>query len=186
MSKITGEKFHGHCLRCFIHVFPDQDIVRNYRTKEVTFVTYLRDKLLAETQIESSQMLFDKIVGGCSKKRPDMMIDIFSHVVFIEIDEGGHNPNQYPCENKRMMTLFEDVASRPIVVIRANPDAYWNAEKNRVPSCFEYNKRGLSVPRDKKALQARLDAVYDRLLHHVTNIPDKEVTVEYLYYDGCP
>ena len=167
-------------------MFPAQELVKNYKTKELTFVTYLRDRLLEETQIDLSQMLFDKIVGGCSRRRPDFMIDKFTHVVFMEIDEGGHSSEAYSCENKRMMTLFEDVARRPIVVIRANPDAYWNAEKERVPSCFKYNKRGLSVPSDKQMLQERMEAVYARVLHHVTNIPDKEVTVEYLYYDGCP
>lgn len=184
VTTITKEKFLGHCLRCFIHMFPDQKIVRNYKTKEVTFVTYLRDRLLAETDINPSQMLCDKIVGGCSRKRPDFMIDCFTHVLFTEIDENRHSTQEYSCENKRMMTLFEDVACRPIVMIHANPDAYWNVNRERVPSCFKYNKRGLSVPRDKKALQARLEAVYDRLLHHVTTVPEKEVTVEYLYYDA--
>ena len=30
---------------------------------------------------------FDKIVGGCSKRRPDAYIDLFTHVIVIECDE---------------------------------------------------------------------------------------------------
>jgi len=63
-------------------------------------------------------MIFDKQTGGCSKMRPDVFIDKFTHVVIIECDENQHKDTS--CENKRTMELFQDFGNRPIVFIRFN------------------------------------------------------------------
>ena len=52
-------------------------------------------------------LILDSVVqDGCSKKRPDICIDLGSHVIIVEVDENQHQ--NYSCENKRIMLLSED------------------------------------------------------------------------------
>jgi hypothetical protein len=76
------------------------------------------------------------IDGGCSKKRPDVMIDCLTHTIIIECDENQHQYDNYSCENKRTMELFTDLGNRPMVMIRFNPDEYKIGTK-KVQSCFK-------------------------------------------------
>ncbi len=39
-------KYDGHCLFCFVHLFPVMPVARNYMTKENTVATFLKEKLL--------------------------------------------------------------------------------------------------------------------------------------------
>jgi hypothetical protein len=81
-------------------------------------------------------MIFDKAVdGGCSNKRPDVLIDLLTHSIIIECDE--HQHKNYTCENKRTMQLFEDLGNRPLVMIRFNPDNYIDENGNKVEGCFK-------------------------------------------------
>jgi hypothetical protein len=65
-----------------------------------------------------------KIEGGCSKRRPDIMIDIGFQIIIVEIDENQDNNYDCSCEYKRIMELSQDVGFHPIVFIRFNPDGY--------------------------------------------------------------
>lgn len=86
-----------------------------------------------------------------------------------------------------MMELFLDLGSRPIVFLRFNQDAYIDAKEVKQVSCFKYHKT-LQVPyvpvEHKELWATRLEVLRQRLLHHISTIPEKEVTVEHLYYDG--
>ena len=114
-----------------------------------------------------------------------MMFDAYTHVLIIEIDEEAHDTSEYcSCENKRMMELVQDVGCRPTVFIRINPDGYTGHDGRRQPSCFKRNKKGLCVVGDVAALDARLNLATSRIQHHINFLPEREVTVEHLYYDG--
>ena len=66
----------------------------------------------------------DKTINdGCSKRRPDLLLDFGYQIVIIEIDENQHNNYDCSCENKRIMELSQDLGHRPIVFIRFNPDS---------------------------------------------------------------
>ncbi len=39
-------KYAGYCWYCFANMFPDKPVVRNYRTKEDTVATFLKEKFL--------------------------------------------------------------------------------------------------------------------------------------------
>ena len=65
-----------------------------------------------------------QVVDGCSKKRPDSICDYGDQLIIIEIDENQYGSYDPGCENKRIMQLSQDVAHRPLVVIRFNPDRY--------------------------------------------------------------
>ena len=43
--------------------------------------------------------VFDKqILGGCSKRRPDNLIEMLTHVIIVEVDENCHINYNTTCE----------------------------------------------------------------------------------------
>ena len=134
-STRVGERYDGYCLRCYINLFPDKPVSRNYKTKEFSVVDYVTSKYPHVSWVT------DKTVSdGCSKRRPDLLLDLGYQVVIVEVDENQHV--NYSCENKRIMLLSLDVNHRPIVFIRFNPDGYTN-NNTRIKSCWSYNEKGI-------------------------------------------
>ena len=168
-------------MRCFLNKFPDVKVSRLYRLKEQHVSNFIA------AAFGDLAIRFDrKIEGGCSQRRPDAYIDCGTHVIVQDTDEDQHNTDKYcSCEDKRTMTLFRDGGSVPLVALRFNPDGYKDAKGNKHPSCFKYHKT-LEVPlvADKEALEKRLEVLRQRIQYHIDHIPDREVTVEHLFYDG--
>jgi hypothetical protein len=132
--RVYNPQYRGYCTRCFIYIFPEERISKIYKIKEQHVVDFIKDNF-------TNAFTFDKTVGGCSKRRPDAYIDLYIHVLIIECDENQHK--NYSCENKRIMELFVDFASRPIVFIRFNPDSYTIGIK-KIPSSFKIHQRSNS------------------------------------------
>jgi len=75
-------KKSDYCLTCSINLNISVGCVRNYKTKE----KYIVEKV--KQQFDNLTIIHDKpIDGGCSKKRPDIYIDLGHRVIIIEIDE---------------------------------------------------------------------------------------------------
>jgi hypothetical protein len=178
----TQERYKGYCLRCFVYLFPDRKVSRNYKVKEKHFVDHIKAAgVLPETAI----ITFDKrLQGGCSARRPDIFVDVYTHSVLSECDEDQHSANGYSCDNKRLMELFQDAGNRPLVQLRFNPDGFTSEDGTKHSSCFKYNQLGLPVIRDQAIWEARMDVYVERLKYHFTHVPLPEVTVEHLFYDG--
>lgn len=178
---VTRPTYDGYCMRCFINKFPDVKISRIYRVKE----QHVSDFISAS--FGDLVILFDrKIEGGCSQRRPDVHIDCGTHIIIQDTDENQHNTDKYcSCEDKRIMILFRDGGSIPLVVIRFNPDGYKDAKGDKHPSCFKYHKT-LEVPivSDKETFDKRLEVLRQRIQYHIDNIPEREITVEHLFYNG--
>ena len=174
-TQMSNKKYKGYCLRCFMFTFPNEKVCRNYKIKENHMTDFLKQEFKDEV------LVFDKQTGGCSKKRPDCYIDKFTHVIVIECDENQHKETS--CENKRTMELFQDFNCRPIVFIRFNPDSYIKDDK-KFNSSFKMHKT-LDVPviRDKKEWNIRLDLLKKQISYYINNLPEKEVTNEYLFYN---
>lgn len=171
-------KYDGHCIRCFIHLFPENTISTNYKVKERHVTDYINDEF-------PNEFIFDKsIYGGCSRKRPDAFRDCLTHSLIIEIDENQHKSYEEICENKRMMEIFEDLAHRPIVFIRFNPDSYIDEDGNKVKSCFVIEKKtGILVLDDMNEWIDRICKLKEEIEYHIENIPTKEVTIVNLFYN---
>jgi hypothetical protein len=112
-----SDKYEGYCLRCFMYIFPDKPISRNYKTKEKSVEDFVKKSYPDLSWIDDKQ-----IKDGCSKRRPDLLLDLGYQVLIIEIDENQHIGYDCSCENKRIMELSQDVGHRPIIFIRFNPD----------------------------------------------------------------
>jgi len=182
---VSNPAYKGYCLRCFADKFPLEMVSRNYKTKERLVVQHI-DNLL-KSDYDYLCVTFDKKVSdGCSKKRPDIAVDCLTHIVIIEVDENGHNSDEYcSCENKRMMQLFIDYGNRPIIFVRFNPDSYVNSKNEKIPSCFKKTKStGLLQIAKMKMWDERLKVLTERIKFHLDNIPEQEINIEHLYYTG--
>jgi len=174
-------KYDGYCLRCFIYLFPDKPVSRNYKTKEYSVLDFIK------TKFPELDFIADKIIsGGCSKRRPDLFLDILYQIIIIEIDENQHTDYDCTCGNKRVMELSQDLGHRPIVFIRFNPDDYKKDGKN-ITSCWGCDKNGICVVKKSKQKEwlERLNTLEDQIKYWTDpeNMTDKTIEIIHLYYD---
>ena len=175
------KKYDGYCCFCYIHMFPDKPIARNYKTKEVTVAEHIK------TKYSVFEWITDKTVqDGCSRRRPDLLLDLGYQVIIIEVDENQHTDYDCSCENKRTMELSKDVGHRPIVFIRFNPDDYINGGE-KITSCWGLNKSGICVVKKKKQAEwdDRLSALSSQIEYwtNESNKTNKTIEVIQLFYD---
>ena len=128
---LVKNKYNGYCTRCFIHLFPDQPVCRNYKTKESATAQFITNNFPNFTW-----NLDKKVEDGCSRRRPDLMCDLGYQVIIVEVDENQHTDYDCSCENKRIMQLSQDIGHRPIIFIRFNPDTYINSNGDKITSCW--------------------------------------------------
>ncbi len=83
----------------------------------------------------------DRILGGCSKRRPDVYYDCVTHAVLVEIDENQHRRYDERCECVRLNEIFNDLGGLPMHVIRYNPDGFYIDGKKQDISNEERLKR---------------------------------------------
>ena len=174
-----NKKYEGYCLRCCIYIRPDIKVSRNYKTKEKEVVTRIVDMFKDFTWVEDK-----KIQDGCSRKRPDLLLDLGFHVLIIEIDENKHNGYDCICENKRLMEISKDLGHRPVIFIRFNPDSYRDKNGNTVRSCWRIDKRGiLSIMKTKKQeWEERIKILLEQVEYWSKNKTDKTVQIIELFY----
>ena len=177
ITQISNKKYKNHCLRCFIYKFPDETITRQYKIKENHMTDFIKENF------QNEEVIFDRTVGGCSRRRPDAFIDKLTHIIIIECDENQHSGKEYTnCDTKRIMELFQDFGNRPMIFIRFNPDSYTDKGK-KVKSCFNTHKK-LDVPiKNEKELSLRLSKLQETMNKWIITIPEREITYEYLFYD---
>ena len=180
-STFVTDKYDGYCLYCTMNLFPDKPVSRNYKTKEYDVVEFVKNTFTGYTWIA------DKIVnGGCSKRRPDLLLDLGYQIIIIEIDENQHTDYDCSCENKRIMELSQDVGHRPIVFIRFNPDEY-DENGKMITSCWGLDKKGIcSIKKSKKQeWSERLNVLGEQIIYWVNprNKTQKTIEIIQLFYD---
>jgi hypothetical protein len=173
-------KYKDYCFRCFIYKFPDVKISKNYKVKEIFMTNFIKEVFQDEV------ITFDKqIIGGSSKRRPDVYIDKFTHVIIGECDENKHSLYDNSDEDIRLTELLKDIGKKPVVFIRFNPDFYINENGKKIKSSFKLDKTtGNLIIRDQKEWASRLDVLKETINKHLITIPNKEITYEYLFYDN--
>ena len=179
-TRVHSDKYNGYCLRCFIHLFPDQPVSKNYKTKERATVEYIMNSY------PNISINLDKPINdGCSRKRPDLLIDLGYQVIICEIDENQHIRYDCSCENKRIMELSQDVLHRPIIFIRFNPDQYLDHKNDNVKSCWVLNKKGICIVpiNKKKEWEERLLVLKEMIQYWIEHKSDKLIEIIQLFYD---
>ena len=177
----SSKKYDWYCVRCYVHLFPDKPISRNYKTKETSVVDFVK------TEFPEQDWVWNRrIQDGCSRRQPDLILDLGFQVVIIEVDENQHR-NGYSCENKRVMELSLDVGHRPIVFIRFNPDSYKTSEKV-VKSCWGMNNTTHTCrvnPGKKQEWSDRLEKLCETIEYWANTPTSKTVETIHLFYDEC-
>ena len=177
----VSTKYDGYCLFCYMHLFPDKPVSHNYKTKEYSVVEYIK------TTFPSLNWIADKIIsGGCSKRRPDLLLDLFYQIIIIEVDENQHTDYDCSCQNKRIMELSQDLGHRPIIFIRFNPDDYKKDGIN-ITSCWGKNNKGICVVKKSKKDEwmQRLHTLEEHINYWINpiNTTDKTIETIQLFYD---
>jgi len=165
---------------CYVNLFPDKPVVRNFKTKEKTVTDYVLSQFPNVTWITDK-----RVQDGCSKRRPDMLLDLGEQVIIIEIDETQHSDYDCSCQNKRTMELSQDVGHRPIVFIRFNPDSYKGETGELVKSCWSLNKQGIMYINKNlsKEWNHRLTCLKAQIEYWIQNKTDKTIETVQLFYD---
>jgi hypothetical protein len=176
------EKYEGYCLYCYINIFPEKPVSRNYKTKEFAVVEFVKNCFQNVTWITDK-----KIQDGCSRKRPDLLLDLGYQIIIVEIDENQHIDYDCSCENKRIMELSKDLNHRPIIFIRFNPDKY---KKNNsiITSCWSINKNGICIINKSKKTEwdERLNILKLQIEYWINpkNKTDKTIENIELFYNN--
>jgi len=176
----TGiKKYNGYCLPCCIQIHPEIKVSRNYKTKQTDVENRIK------TRFSSFTWISDKTVkDGCSKRRPDLLLDMGSHIIIIEIDENKHTNYDCSCENKRLMELSKDLNHRPIVFIRFNPDSYIDEKGKKVNSCWKLNKLGImQILKNKETeWKERIKILEQQIEYWIQNPTNKTIEIVELFY----
>ena len=177
-TQVRKDKYDGYCLRCFIHLFPDKPVARNYKTKEQATVDFIKQQFPDKTWITDKT-----ITGGCSKRRPDLLMDYGEHIIIIEIDENQHKSYD-DCYNRRIMEISQDLGHRPVVFIRFNPDDYIDKDNKNIKSCWTTTRKtGLVKINNKKNWEQRLNVLKNQVQYWIENKTEKTVETVHLFYD---
>jgi len=166
---------------CFVNNPENKDkpAMRNYKTKEKD----VSDRI--KTHFKDLNWICDKrIADGCSRRRPDLLLDVGTHIIIVEIDENKHSSYECSCENKRLMELSRDLYHRPIVFIRFNPDSYKNSDGILVKSCWRLNKLGVvSIMKTKeKEWLSRIECLVGQIQYWIDNPTQKTIEIIELFY----
>jgi hypothetical protein len=164
-----------------MNLFPDKPVSRNYKTKEYAVVEYVK------TKFPEKSWVADKLIqNACSRRRPDLLLDLGYQVIIVEVDENQHIDYDCSCENKRIMELSQDVGHRPIVFIRFNPDEY-EKDGTNITSCWGCDKNGLCVVKKSKKNEwtDRLHVLEENINYWINpeNITSKTIETIQLFYD---
>ena len=171
------KKYSGYCLSCCLEVCPDIEVLRNYKTKEKDVVERITNHFKDYSWITDK-----KIADGCSKRRPDLLLDLKSHIIIVEVDEKKHSSYDSSNDNKRVTELLKDVNNRPIVFIRFNPDNYIDNNGNKVKSCWKLNKQGVFYIANLKDWNHRIETLIEQIMYSIQNPAQKIVETIYLFY----
>ena len=174
---LGNSKFGGYCLRCYQHYNPEAKISINYRIKETAWAKFLQEAF------PDVNWVFNKTIrGGSSRCRPDAFADLGNYCLVCENDE-----HQHDCTRRRREILRQDAGNRIIVFLHFNPDDYKTQDGKKVTTCWGTDKEGRArvKPSKEKEWGERLEAYGECVDYYLRTTPQKEVTIEYFFYDEC-
>jgi hypothetical protein len=114
-----------------------------------------------------------------------LLLDLIDQVIIVEVDENQHIDYDCSCENKRIMELSQDLAHRPIVFIRFNPDEYQKGDST-ITSCWGKTQKGICVVKKSKKVEweQRLHTLGETIEYWLKHRTDKTVEIIQLFYDA--
>jgi hypothetical protein len=170
----SSKKYDYLCSSCYYYTNSDSVLTRNHKSKENQIISDLNKEF-------NNIIIQDKtILNGCSKRRPDGLINLNDYNIIIEIDENQHL--YYSCENKRLMEIFKDLGNSPLTIIRFNPDTY-KLDNKTIKSPFGITKvDGKLKIINYNEYNIRLNKLIEIIKKNLNIIPDKEINIINLFY----
>jgi hypothetical protein len=130
--------------------------------KEWSIIRILRKNIDTKFEYDSNKML-----NGCSKKRPDVYFELNKHCVIVEIDEYQHKTYEDKCECARLNEIVNGIGGKSVIIIRFNPDKIKN------------NKTTIDIPQ-KDRIDLLIKIVKEELTKDYENFVVKIIQ---LFYD---
>jgi hypothetical protein len=154
---------------------------RNYKTKEFEVVSTITRACPYLNWVHDR-----RIAGGCSRRRPDLLLVLETQIVIVEVDENQHSAYRPSNENERAMEISRDLGHKPIVFIRFNPDAYTTGKTNKVrhKSPWRASPTGKLTIHDKQEWNARINILRDQINYWLEHTTDKTVEVINLFFNS--
>lgn len=159
-----------HCISCNLFMVRHPNKFCSYcsptstlrqKTKEMEVVNFLKE--------EGIDFIHNKSVGFvCGNYRPDIKIDVGTHLVIVEIDEGQHAQYDQNCELARMLNI-QQAEGLNCVFLRYNPDV------------FKINNKAVKIH-----TKTRLQTLLEHVKIHMKRIPEDYMTIYRLYYNNAP
>jgi len=164
----------GYCFKCYNELHPNNPNPRQHKVRENAVVenvkTYYPNVIVDE-----------KVAGGTSQKRPDMLIDLPTHVIIIEVDEDQHRRYEKGSDESRIKILQEDI-KKLVVMIRFNPDFYKNSKNVGIKSCWKKVFEIMTIA-DHVNWKARLARLKEVVTHYINNIPTENCLVKLFFHN---
>lgn len=160
MIMSTNKTYQPYCFVCYCVLNPDIEIKRRYKTKEFLLAEALKAMNLGVDFIQDK-----RVSKGCSRKRPDFLFDLFTHTVIVECDENDHRDYDTTCEIDKLNATFTDLADRPMILIRFNPDKYEDK------SCFDKDAKLI-----KNEWERRIKVLKKEVKKAIKEIPTELIT----------
>lgn len=164
---IRSKIYKPYCFMCYCVLNPDIKIKKRYKTKELLLSESLKKMNLGVDFIQDK-----KIDGGCSRRRPDFLFDLLTHTIIVECDENNHRDYNITCEIAKLNETFTDLADRPMILIRFNPDKC----KENGKSCFDRECKLII-----KEWNRRIKILKKELEKSIRKIPVELITIKYLF-----
>jgi hypothetical protein len=165
MVMSSNKSYRPYCFKCYCVRNPDIEIKRRYKTKENLLGEALKEMNLGINFIQDK-----KVDGGCSYRRPDFLFDLFTHTVIVECDENDHKDYSTTCEIAKLNETFTDLADRPMILIKFNPDKYEGK------TCFDKDCKLI-----KTEWNSRIKILKNEVKKAVQEIPEDLITIKNLF-----
>lgn len=144
---------HKLCSQHFVEKFPDSDVLTRIKFKERGVVLELK-KMFPELKF-----VWDKNVSKCSKKRPDLLVDLGVIILIIDVDEHAHADYDVSCEKSRIIEIVYQFDS-PVYMIRFNTD-----ECKLRPSAFKNSYKDGELAFRKNEWVERFETLVNEIQH---------------------
>lgn len=175
-----NNRFGGYCVNCYIKEFPNEKVVTNYIVKEKAIREYIT------TNFDSYNWIFNKTIKNSKYKyRPDILLDLESHTIIIEIDEYQHALYDEDDEDRRVLDIHDALYNKKTVLLRFNPDSYRDENNNLIKSPWIYYRTKLQISSKsiiRNEWNNRLDKLKETLNNFIENIPEQTIEIVKLYY----
>ena len=163
----------NQCIYCACDIDKEETYCKNCKVYEKIGKTIKRKQKELEIKnlLDAEEIKFTNdltVKDGCSKKRPDFIINTNWGIIILEVDEHQHNRKTYDCkcEITRMRQLYFDCGVENLLFIRYNPDKYIPVSGSAV------NKAG------------KQEFLLKYLKENIETTDHRGLGVIYLFYDG--